>query len=644
MGQRQVPSLLVILTVRSMQKSRGLRGPRAMLTLKLAENLDSVMGKGAVMVAVPLAVALILLCILNIQLDWTEKERKIAEHQRNIRSQGDIVIEMFYDAAASLVSFATNSKSKEGQHYPLVVHRLPAELNRLMSMAENDDEREQMQKIRAPLMRGLGLLQELEKSIGEADSDLTALLRMKERRHDIATCVFDLKGDLTNMLVPMDKADRHLSNPAVEDGIKRTKWIIVYGAVANILMALFLLYFFSRQIVDRLKTISDNSIKISLNEPLNPPVGGSDEIASLDHRVRLMAARLDDARKKESAILQNALDVICSIDKSNRITSINPACYEVWGYYIDELLGKNVLELVKEDNRQNMLNVFAGHRNNPVVSFETSVSTASGAAKEMRWSANYSREEDSWFCVVHDISAAKEMERLKQQFVEMVSHDLRTPLNSLLNLLTLLSENVYGKLSETGHKRVAAVEVEIGRLIKLINELLDLEKLEAGQDNIDAKPVPVAAIADASINAIEGFAATHKVQLVNDCRSTGILHADKDRLTQVLVNLLSNAVKFSPEGALVVLGCEDLTDGKGRFFVRISVKDYGCGIPEDKLASIFERFTQVEGPKKRSGTGLGLAIAKAIVGQHKGRLGVESKVGQGSTFWLELPTGQSAGA
>ncbi len=612
--------------------------------MKLADIRNSVIGKGAFMVAVPLVVTLLLLWFLTIQLDATEKERRIAEHQRNIRAQGDIVIEMFYDAAASLVSFATNSKSLEGQHYPQVVHRLPAELNRLLSMGENDDERYQMGKIRAPLMRGLGLLQELEKSIGEADSDLTALIRMKERRHDIATCVFDLKSELTNLLVPMGKNAAYLTNPAVEEGLERTKLIIVFGAIANIVVAFFLAYFFSRQIVDRLKTISDNSIKISLNEPLNPPVGGSDEIASLDHRVRLMASRLDEARKKESAILQNALDVICSIDKSNRIASINPACYEVWGYYIDELLGKNVLELVQEEDRQSMLNIFAGHRANPVVSFEVGIGTASGVAKEMRWSANYSREEGSWFCVVHDISAAKEIERLKQQFVAMVSHDLRTPLNSLLNLLTLLSEDVYGKLNQTGHKRVAAVEVEIGRLIKLINELLDLEKLEAGQDDIDQKPVPVEAVADASINAIVGFAAAHKVQLVNDCRSKAILHADKDRLTQVFVNLLSNAVKFSPEGALVVLGCEDLTDGRGRFFVRMSVKDYGCGIPEDKLASIFERFSQVEGPKKKSGTGLGLAIAKAIVGQHKGRLGVDSKVGQGSTFWVELPSGQSASA
>jgi signal transduction histidine kinase len=234
---------------------------------------------------------------------------------------------------------------------------------------------------------------------------------------------------------------------------------------------------------------------------------------------------------------------------------------------------------------------------------------------------------------------AKEVERLKQQFVAMVSHDLRTPLNSLLNLLTLLSEDAYGKLTETGHKRVDAVEREIVRLIKLINELLDLEKLEAGQDLLHMRPVLVSDIADVSINAIEGFAAAHKVQLVNDCRSRVLLTADKDRLTQVFVNLLSNAVKFSPEGAIVLLCCEDLTDSRGRFSVRLSVKDYGCGIAEDKLVSIFERFNQVDGPNKGSGTGLGLAIAKAIVGQHKGRIGVESKVGQGSVFWVELAAG-----
>jgi PAS domain S-box-containing protein len=608
----------------------------------LADTFKSgISRKGAIMVAVPLVIELFLLSVLYVQLNETEKQRHLAEHQSNIRAQGDLVIEMFYDAATSLMSFATNTKSPEGQHYPDIVHRLPGELNRLAAMAENEDEKIQMEKIKPPLMRGVKLLQELEKSIGEADSDLTALLRMKERLPDIASVIFDLKGELSTLLMPVFQKTRDA--PQLEqEAVKKTLLFVEIGALSSVLVALLVAFFFSKEIVDRLKTISDNSIKISLNEPLNPPVGGHDEITSLDTRVRLMAARLIEARRKESAILENALDVICSIDKANRITSINPACFAIWGFYQDELLGKNVLELVSEPNRKSMLAALAGHKANPVMSFEVTVNTSSGQGKEMRWSANYSDGEDSWFCVVHDISAAKEVERLKQQFVAMVSHDLRTPLNSLLNLLTLLSENVYGELSQTGHKRVAAVEREIGRLIKLINELLELEKLEAGQELLDRRPVLVADIADASIDAVEGFASSHKIQLVNDCRSRATLHADKDRLTQVFVNLLSNAIKFSPQGTSVMLRCEDLTDGKGRFTVRVSVEDHGCGIAEDKMVSIFERFTQVDGPQKASGTGLGLAIAKAIVGQHKGRIGVESTVGKGSVFWVELGAGQSA--
>ena len=590
------------------------------------------------MVAVPLAFELFFLAVLIFQLDQAEKDRIAAAHIRAMRAQSDVILADFYDAAASLLPFAGNPNSMEGSRYHDIVSALPIEVDKLVSMAAGDSEKGHVLSARPTLMRGVALLEDLEKMINDSKGDITGFMRLQKRRKEIAITVGNMKGELNRLLAPSDTEAFSLPQRELES-VARTKFFIYIGALASILVALLVAYIFSKEIVDRLKTISDNSLKISLNEPLNPPVSGDDEISGLDKMLRRMAASLRDARRKESAVLDNALDVICSIDKNNRITSINPAAFSIWGYEPVQLLGSNILELASEQSRTQLLQSLEGYKKNPVFSQEVIVKTASGQVREMRWSANYGADEESWFCVVHDISAAKEVERLKQQFVAMVSHDLRTPLNSLLNLLTLLSEDAYGQLSETGHKRVQAVEGEIERLIKLINELLDLEKLEAGgpeKMSLSKVPVVVSDLCDASINAVLGFAAANKVQLVNDCRSRSSISGDRARLIQVLVNLLSNAIKFSQQGESVVLLAEDLSDSKGRASVRVSVKDRGCGIADDKLSGIFERFTQLDGEKKKEGTGLGLAISKAIVNQHQGRIGVESKLGAGSIFWLEL--------
>ena len=591
--------------------------------------------KGAIMVAVPLAFELFFLSVLIFQLDQAEKDRIAAAHIRAVRAQSDVILADFYDAAASLLPFAGNPNSMEGSRYKEIVATLPVEVDKLVAMASSDEERSHLVSARPTLMRGVALLQDLEKMVNESKGDITGLMRLQKRRKEIAITVGNMKGELNRLLSPSDSAALSLPQRELES-VSRTKFFIYIGALASVLVALLVAYVFSKEIVDRLKTISDNSLKISLDEPLNPPVSGDDEISSLDKMLRRMSFSLRDARRKESAVLDNALDVICSIDRNNRITSINPAAISIWGYEPVQLLGSNVLELASEQSRGQLLQALEGYKKNPVFSMEVVVDTAPGQPKEMRWSANYGADEESWFCVVHDISAAKEIERLKQQFVAMVSHDLRTPLNSLLNLLTLLSESAYGQLTDTGLLRVRAVEGEIERLIRLINELLDLEKLETGIDALSRAPVAVSDIADASINAVLGFAAAHKVQLVNDCRTRATISVDKARVIQVLVNLLSNAVKFSNPGETVVLSCEDVSDKKGRSSVRISVKDRGPGIADDKLTGIFERFTQLDGVKKKSGSGLGLAISKAIVQQHQGRIGVDSKPGQGSIFWVEL--------
>ncbi len=227
----------------------------------------------------------------------------------------------------------------------------------------------------------------------------------------------------------------------------------------------------------------------------------------------------------------------------------------------------------------------------------------------------------------------KELEEMKRQFVSMVSHDLRTPLTSLHMFLEMLEAGTYGELNQTGTQRTAVAERSVTRLIALINDLLDFERIQAGQLKIERSRISLKSIVSRSIDAVNAFAENQKVKLIAEAIEFDAI-ADGDRLIQVLVNLISNAVKFSPAGSTVTVSARQIEDA-----VEISVQDQGRGIPEALQSEIFERFKQVKETDKteKGGTGLGLAICKAIVEGHGGKISVKSKEEEGSTFYFTLP-------
>ncbi len=234
--------------------------------------------------------------------------------------------------------------------------------------------------------------------------------------------------------------------------------------------------------------------------------------------------------------------------------------------------------------------------------------------------------------------ALKEAASRKQELVNMVTHDLRTPLHAIQTTLTLLGDGVLGELPEKANKKIGMAQKSSARLIGLINDLLDIEKLEAGHMKLDLKNTPVQAIFDASLSSVYDFAEKQGVKI--ECpESDLVVCVDADRMVQVIVNLLSNAVKFSPTNSVVTLLALPYEN-----MVELRVIDQGRGIPESHREKIFDRFSQVDpdNPAEKKGTGLGLPICKLIVEGHGGKIGVESVVGEGSTFWCRLPgSGQS---
>jgi len=233
------------------------------------------------------------------------------------------------------------------------------------------------------------------------------------------------------------------------------------------------------------------------------------------------------------------------------------------------------------------------------------------------------------------IAAEQKKERMKDEFVATVSHELRTPLTSIMGALGLLTGGMAGKMADPVMRLLTIAHTNGQRLVHLLNDILDIEKMEAGKVVFDFKCVEVQAIVEQAIEENEEFAKLYDVRLRFAPTSTPVqVRADPDRLIQVVTNLLSNAVKFSPPGGEVVVAVKEPDDT-----VRISVRDHGPGIPVEFRPRIFEKFAQVDtaDARQRGGTGLGLNIAKAIVARLDGTVGYEDAPGGGTIFSVDLP-------
>jgi PAS domain S-box-containing protein len=323
----------------------------------------------------------------------------------------------------------------------------------------------------------------------------------------------------------------------------------------------------------------------------------------------------------------------------NKVLYVSPAFEEVWGRPVSEVYQRanSYLDaVIPEDIARVKNHVIADMYSGSAIEFR--IKRPDGTIRWVwgRWSPVMGTDgkPDRLVGIVHDISERKEMERRVSEFYSTVSHELRTPLTSIRASLGLLEGGLAGALSAKASKLVNIARSECDRLIRLINDILDIRKIEAGKLELRLQPVPVKKIVDLTIQSTAGMAFEYGVKLVSNITSEREIRADQDRLIQVLTNLVSNALKFSPKDGEVLLKVEDYGS-----FCRFSVTDKGAGIPEDQLSKLFGLFQQLDSTDSRpkGGTGLGLAISKAIVEQHGGVIGVDTKPGRGSTFYFDIP-------
>jgi PAS domain S-box-containing protein len=373
---------------------------------------------------------------------------------------------------------------------------------------------------------------------------------------------------------------------------------------------------------------------------------------------------LERLSRQNESILNSAGEGILGLDTQGKITFINPAGAKTIGYKVEELIGQSlheILRLSKPDGTKYDL------ENCPLYRvFKDGV--ARSGSHEVFW-----RKDGSSFPIEYastpiknyssinpketlphssitgavvtfrDISLRLEVERMKDEFVSIVSHELRTPLTSIRGSLGLLLTGKLGELSPQGKRMLQIAVNNTDRLVRLINDILDLQRMESGRVELIQQHCNAADLMTQAVEVMQAMADKAGVKLEVKPLSAK-LWTDSDRILQVLTNLISNAIKFSDPGMTVLLAAE-LEIGNNYSTILFQVKDSGRGIPADKLESVFGRFQQVDASDSRGkgGTGLGLAICRTIVEQHGGKIWVESSLGTGSTFYMRLPISTNIG-
>lgn len=336
-----------------------------------------------------------------------------------------------------------------------------------------------------------------------------------------------------------------------------------------------------------------------------------------------------------SGILNNAAEAILIFDASGKIDRANAAAQQLFGYsegqFPDMKIG-DLLPALRQFNPQS-LQAWLGR---PVESKGTDA-RHHGLELEVSLS-NYVLPDRTWFiCLLHDISERKKVERLKREFVATVSHELRTPLTSIKGSLELVNAGVLGPISESVGNMLQMAQQNTARLAALVNDILDIEKLELGDASLTLAPTSLLAQLELALQQNQGYADNYAVSLQLDLQLLPLdvqVMVNEQRLQQVLSNLISNAVKFSPPNGSVevIAGCH--ADS-----VFIKVCDHGPGIPAEFRSRIFQKFAQADGSdtRQRGGTGLGLSICKELMTRMHGTIGFDSVEGQGSTFYITLP-------
>lgn len=357
---------------------------------------------------------------------------------------------------------------------------------------------------------------------------------------------------------------------------------------------------------------------------------------------------MESANLHLQSLMDSMQDILITTDTNGVITEVNQVIEPVSGYKRQDLIGKPFQQLFTDSQRaQTVIDQVMSGEN--VFNYDLILVAKDERQLFISYNATALRDKEGNVTSVigsaHDITERIMLDRMKDEFISTVSHELRTPLTSIFGSMELIASGAAGKIPQQTKKLIDIAYNNSERLVRLVNDILDIQKIESGKMDFDIKPWGLMLLVEQAIEANRAYAKLLGVEFVLKDQLPGVkVSVDGDRLIQVITNLLSNAAKFSPPNDVVVISVWRQDRDKDKA-IRVAITDHGPGIPEEFRSRIFQKFIQADASdaRQKSGTGLGLSISKSIIEKLGGQINFETEPNVKTTFYFDLPEWQEAG-
>ncbi len=605
--------------------------------------------KGLILVLVPLAIQTSFFVYLKHQLELVEQEAKTQE----VSKRALVKVNSTLLVSADWLEVLLTSKAEPERKIKQIYRTHQALLESLKNLneylkAEYDDKAE-AQKIQRLTDNFVHQGEELTTSLlqNAGSDDLADILSSDNRFQKASTA---LKTELIHFALTQE--EKTSKSFAIEQKNRESvNQLITTIVIVNILIAVLMMIFFLRGIATRLNLLSENAKRFSRGEKLIQQLKGNDEICLLDRVFHETADTVQQARHQEQQAIEisklserrltnligNLPFALVTVSQDGKIENVNPTAERLLDCSATEIIGHRVNKILPmahdaTNARKVMPEMMEKTARAPL---ETEAVSLEGEYVPVEVTVTDFESESgrTFVATINDISERKRLELLKQNFLAMVSHDIRSPLASVGILLELVIDGHAQQLPESAKENLEKARHSLDRLQQMVTHLLDLEKLTSTEILLEQTQIVVSDFIQESVRNFEALAQAKQVTIEIDCPDASLeFIADSELLQRVIENFTSNAIKYSPHGGKVTLRAHKNADN-----LEVHVCDEGPGVPDHLRDEVFEKFKQVSQSDKKRGFGLGLAICKSIIEHHGGKIGVTPVQPHGSNFWFSIP-------
>ena len=596
----------------------------------------SIRTRGLILVGFPLICQLVFIAILMFFLWQMQEDMRKRTESRELVAEVSRLNEELLEMS---ISFNLSTGAGDDQRKIKQVDAFEEHLQQIEAMAsrrsqrDNDVEtlRHEAQELRALFNRW----RQQQYAPGYAHvRDVSLYKETKQHFKICATALHSIIADEESLY----SRTPNQATTATHDIKKEIRLLFIVAALSSAAGAIVLGILFARLIREPISQLSTNVRLLSKRESLKLILDTGDEFATLDKALHDVSNSIERASNDARALVDNAQDLVCSLQKDGTFVSANHYASTLLGLTKEELIGKSLVEIVPASLVPEAQRQFETARTERTQrNFELALIRKDGTTVDTRWSSFWSSNDDSMFSVVNDITEQRRAERLKHDFVETIRQDLQAPLTSIVGSLAILERKASGEAPQ----RLQSMSKNLDRLIELVDALLESQKYTSSQMQLRLESCNLQKLVTDAVDLVRELAVAKKLKLEISSNDKLAVLCDKQKLQEVIVNLLGNAIKFSPTKSSIEISFEEIQDQ-----IELKIRDHGPGVPQEYRESIFQAFEQTPDARAtRQGVGLGLAICKLIVQAHQGTIGVRAvtkfeSMGHdeqiGSTFWFRV--------